>query len=363
NILNMKSNFDQGFNFYYAGEAPFNDFFWGLIYSKIFNENQTKNIKTKLRLNEYRLSSEINKIALYWVEKNITSPFFLFINYMEPHEGFSYLPKSYNKLSVADWGKWVAVISETDRDEIIHKRKTITNEQRQALIDWYDCRLAYLDYNIGQFFQTLKRLNLYDNSLIIVVADHGEMMGEHNSFGHLTELYNELIKVPLIIKYPESLKFRNIKDKYKDKYVQTVDLMPEVLQVLNIPLPDEIQGQPIEKADHQIIAELFRSKYIKDTKLNPERYYRDLKAAFYKAKKEDFKYIQSSNLKSEFYNLTIDPFEANNLISKKSSEVASLDRQLEGWRKSFKLIKRIEKKRKKISKELEKRLKTLGYIK
>jgi arylsulfatase A-like enzyme len=133
-----------------------------------------------------RLARQVTDSALKWIEKYRTKEFFLFMNYFDPHtpymapEGFAraFLPKG------TDLGR---------------RRPTI--EENKAL---YDAEILYMDHYFGKFLQKLKAWNLYENSMIIVTADHGELLGEHGKYEHGQYLYQEEIHVPLIIKFPGS---------------------------------------------------------------------------------------------------------------------------------------------------------------
>ena len=148
----------------------------------------------------------------------------------------------------------------------------------------------------------------------------------------------------------------------EDKYVQTGDLMPEILSMLKIPSPKEIQGAPVAETKHEIVAELFRHKKIRWITVNPERYFRNLKT-IYSQNGDNLKFIQSSNNENELYDLISDPGELNNIISQKSSQAAELNQQLIEWRKSFKTTIKNEKMDKRINKKLQDNLRALGYIK
>ena len=70
----------------------------------------------------------------------------------------------------------------------------------------------YLDGQLGRFFAFLKQRGIYDDSLIVVLSDHGEMFGEKGCSGHRTPLYQEVLHVPLIIKYPSQAKVGIVSD-------------------------------------------------------------------------------------------------------------------------------------------------------
>jgi arylsulfatase A-like enzyme len=102
----------------------------------------------------------------------------------------------------------------------------------------YDGEIAYLDQNLGEFFDTLKRYDLYDNTLIIFTADHGEEFYEHGGWDHGETLYQEMVHVPLIIKYPTGA-FAGMVD---EDPARSLDIAPTVLDVLDIDPPPTMQG-------------------------------------------------------------------------------------------------------------------------
>ncbi|MEN9238819.1 MAG: sulfatase-like hydrolase/transferase, partial [Thermostichus sp. DG_1_6_bins_120] len=77
--------------------------------------------------------------------------------------------------------------------------------QAQVLSDIYDAEVAYQDHLLGSVFETLRSTGLEENTLVAVVADHGEGLGEHGFVGHAFVVYEELIRVPLLLRYPGHL--------------------------------------------------------------------------------------------------------------------------------------------------------------
>ena len=140
----------------------------------------------------------------YIIENIINSsfpiPFFLFINFMEVHDPYTFFEiirshsqrYYYDLLSIKPFPKRVI-------------KKMRNNYLKEVEI---------LDSYIGKLINYLKNINQYDNSLIIVTSDHGQALKEKNFIGHCVFLYNELIEVPLIIKYPKNRKF-NVAEGYQ----------------------------------------------------------------------------------------------------------------------------------------------------
>ena len=110
-------------------------------------------------------------------------------------------------------------------------------EQRRLL---YEDMIYYNDYHIGILTDRLKKLKQYDNTLLIITSDHGEGFGEHDLLAHAGVPYEEQIKVPLIIKFPMSENRGRIKS-----LVQHIDIMPTILEYLDLKENDIIQGKSI----------------------------------------------------------------------------------------------------------------------
>lgn len=129
------------------------------------------------------------------INSSFEEPFFIFINFMEVHE------------PVAEW--------ELDKDDKkikyldISGKDPIPKKQIDEIRDGYKRSLFMLDKQLGRLMDNLKKLKIYDKSLIIVISDHGQAIKENYKYpyyGHGNFLYNEIIEVPLLIKYPENRK-------------------------------------------------------------------------------------------------------------------------------------------------------------
>jgi arylsulfatase A-like enzyme len=134
-------------------------------------------------------------------------PFFCFVNLMEPHlpywppEPFvqKYAPYFKSNREARDFlrqynaqpYRWMAPLPQP-----------LSPLQAQVLRDIYDAEVAYQDHLLGSVFDTLRHTGLEQNTLVAIVADHGEGLGEHDFVGHAFVVYEELIRVPLILRYP-----------------------------------------------------------------------------------------------------------------------------------------------------------------
>ncbi|MHC5001102.1 MAG: sulfatase-like hydrolase/transferase, partial [Planctomycetota bacterium] len=130
----------------------------------------------------------------------------------------------------------------------------------------YAEEIAYTDHCIGQVIDKLKSLGLYDSTLLIITGDHVEGLGEHKEMGHGYFIYQESIKVPLIVKLPGSKKAQIVND-----IAGLIDLPPTVCSLLGVESSESFKGQdlsgllrhePSEGHDRSIYSEsLVPTKY------------------------------------------------------------------------------------------------------
>ena len=179
--------------------------------------------------------------AKEFLEVHHEKTFFLFLNYFDPH--FPYLaPDAFRRRFSADEKvgaldnvpEWQAAIrgKASDLLSLANKGGLMPADVCQALKAVYLSEVAYMDHALGELFEALKRHDLYEKSLIIVAADHGEFLGERGFIFHSYRLDPELMHIPLMIKWPDQKTTRRI-----DANVSLVDLFPTVLQAAGVAVP------------------------------------------------------------------------------------------------------------------------------
>lgn len=142
------------------------------------------------KFNGWPLKKGGNHILQNILNSSYFTPFFLFINFMEMHD-----PYTYYELRHGYYEDLVGIKPFPDR---IIKKMRVNYLKEAKIVDEY----------IGELIKFLKNIKQYDNSLIIITSDHGQALKEKNYLWHGLFLYNELIEVPLIIKFPMGKKIR-----------------------------------------------------------------------------------------------------------------------------------------------------------
>lgn len=182
--------------------------------------------------------------ALPWLMENKNEKFFLFLWFSDPHTPYT-PPPPYDTLYNPDYdGREVNLhdvvlpkLWQKSKDDLYTRDgKMVTDEELQHVIDLYDGEITSLDNALGDLFERLKSLDLYDNTIIVFTADHGEAFNEHHTVMHCRNLYDDQIGVPLIFYIPK------IGPKIIEDVAVNINIFPTLTDILNIKTPSSVQG-------------------------------------------------------------------------------------------------------------------------
>jgi arylsulfatase A-like enzyme len=310
---------------------------------------------------EYVNARTLNEQVFQYLEENAGVEFFLFLHYYDPHSDFTDLP--YNTRTTfdttfcqdyqGDFSGCEAGVCASEYLKQLNKTGTpLLNQDLQYIIDLYDGGVLYTDHHIGELLNKLKELEIYEDALIVITADHGEEFREHGHFLH-DQLYDETMHVPLIMKFPNSLS--------KGHFPQmsgVIDIMPTMLEFSKIPHKG-LQGTsllPIIKGSKAEGHPVFST--LKETGTYKSDYISVRNRAHSLITWERF-----SN--SYLFNLKTDPQETADLSSQ-NTQIADhmLNLAKKYYQINFKTRNRLKHKHTKVqqSDEAAKRLKSLGYL-
>ncbi len=260
------------------------------------------------------------------------------------------------------------------------KYTELKDDERENLVSLYDGEIRYTDeFLIKPLIEELKRLSLYDNTMIILTSDHGEEFYEHRGWLHEHSLYNELIKVPLIIKYPGS-KYRGTK---VNNVVRIIDIIPAILEEAGIGYSKyKFDGKGILEAikgdeKKERISVGFRFVYL----INPDKSFDSLLIKISNVQ-NSFKLILNyeypkeylfpgfkvpggppfSVEETELFNLEKDPSELNNMAGRNRTAIRYLLEEMNPYYVKAKEIETGKLIGESAEQELKERLKALGYI-
>ena len=286
--------------------------------------------------------------AMEWAGAHKSKPFFLFIHLFDPH--LNYDPPAghlqrLQELTGLDY-KGPLEVPFSHFKSIRSGEVVLTPEDWAYVKMLYDAEISFVDEWCGRFIAFLKEQGLYDKTMLVVCSDHGEEFMDHNGFEHGHTQYQELVNVPLIIKYPGS---RDAGEHVHDP-VSLVDIMPTVFDVLSLETPAEFQGKSLSPVPSRPVF----SEHV--------LYGRETKAVVV----YPWKLIAHYRFeKVELYNLQDDPAEKNDVHQQEPEIVDKLTDLIQIW-----IDQNLEygqgnegKKPAQLDKKTLEELKSLGYIK
>jgi len=199
----------------------------------------------------YRVGGNLNKpdsahkiatASLSWIQRHRDRNFFLFVHTYQIHSPYV-SPSPYNEYYLADDAEYKSFSQSKFRFYQEERYLPVTDKLRQNIVDLYDACIRYTDeVLIKLLIEKLKALGIYDNTMIILLSDHGEEFYEHKAWAHSHSVYNETIKVPLIIKFFDSGHAgTNI-----TKFARLIDVMPTIIDELEMDYPDQyVDGETL----------------------------------------------------------------------------------------------------------------------
>jgi len=287
-----------------------------------------------------RLDCPERTIGLFerWVgnNRNRGKPFFAFFNFMSAH-----LPR-YPRLTFGrqDWPK--QSLARIEPVNLIPERFYVpkfrlNREDLAVMADVYDSDLSYLDSQIGDLMVFLTEAGIRDNTIVILTSDHGENFGEHGLIEHQFCLYDTLLHVPLVVRYPGFVKPARIETK-----VSTVSLFKTVLALVGASRSTARETARLDplaglQAQDFVVAECANAVGMLKGTLGSEGHGLDFSYFDRSLKciiKGGYKFTWSSDGRNELYQIEEDPSELDNLIEKEPDQARVLSQLLTSWERS-----------------------------
>jgi arylsulfatase A-like enzyme len=174
--------------------------------------------------------------AMKWMEENTRRPFFLFIHYWDPHDEYD---------PIREYDLWSDGLKGHDREAAL-----------------YDGEIRFVDTKVRMLLEQLERLNLADDTIVVITSDHGEAFGEHDgrdfllreestyTTGHYKTLFDTETRVPLVMRIPGQEGGREV-----ESVTQSVDLLPTLLELMQIKNPRTVDGRsllPLIRGEEQL---------------------------------------------------------------------------------------------------------------
>ncbi len=170
-------------------------------------------------------------VVTQWLETPRERPFFLFLHTYDVHAPYGSVPEHYRGAFAADGGHGRLDLIDKKPLQIWRQhKKPFSAADFQRMVDLYDGEIRFVDDRLASLFRTLDDTELSEQTLVILLSDHGEEFGDHGKFEHRNgHVYRELTQVPLVFVGPGIAAARRVHE-----VVETVDVMPTVLELAGV---------------------------------------------------------------------------------------------------------------------------------
>jgi arylsulfatase A-like enzyme len=283
--------------------------------------------------------------AIEFLERRRDMPFFLWLHLMEPHEPY-HPPATY-----AEWigdyaGSFTGDSEQLDR-VALDPSVPFDAADKTAILALYDGQIAATDARLALLLRALRELGLEDDTLVILTADHGEELLDHNRYAfHAASIYDSVLRVPLALRLPGRISGgRRIQAA-----VELIDVLPTVCELLSVPAPPGVQGESLVPLIDGVRAERRRSEAFFEWS-PPEGMSRPgVSQHIFAVRQGRWKLVSNpEDLRpwnrpyarvpgsgfllstQELYDVAADPHETRNLASAEPEVAARLAARLEAW--------------------------------
>lgn len=313
---------NQGFHTY-------DEQFGGTWVERTFKSFMRSLSRAKLNIPSTRPAQIVARRARAWIARHAraTQPFFLWVHFWDAHEPYERHP---------DFSRPGLVVGDGPENQYGEKEANYVNE------------IEFADHHLRTILDQLDSLGLTNDTLTIFAADHGESLGAHDYQGHRQEVWNDILQIPLIFRFPGHLPSGQV----IDAPVMTIDVMPTVLQLLGIPYrPRDFQGEDIFQLRSQsrkvfaLAVKLFTKTPIRRTVIDGP-----------------MKFVEYDDSgRNALYNVRTDPEERKNLLAGGPTPTsARLRGDIVNWYDAY---SRLTPDKPHLTEEQQERLRSLGYIK
>lgn len=281
-----------------------------------------------------------------WFARHKGRRFFAYVHFREPHAPYD-PPPPFNTL----FGPDALPRSETRGLNALHAEGKLDEAMLRQVVRLYDGNLAYADREVGVLRRVLEAEGVWNKSVIILTADHGEAMLEHGYIGHNLQLYEESVRVPLIVRFPDGKGPRGVRIP---GLVDLVDLAPTIADLLGV--GDEGgSNRPFRGRSLLTLAAGGSGKTVVPLRSSGER-------PSYGLRDERFKFIHDTATgRAELYDLSADPEERNDLSAADPLRTAFYRQSLQSWLLSVERAASADRETTLSPKQME-NLRALGYL-
>ncbi|WP_458208754.1 sulfatase family protein [Haladaptatus sp. NG-SE-30] len=269
--------------------------------------------------------------AIEYVDEHATEPFFLYTQFWDPHTPYQRQDEEIARFRDGDlpphptdeqvdahqeWDAWHSATQEAIDDR----------EDLAETLAHYDAEIRHVDHHVGRLLDALRRHNLYDETLVVLTADHGEEFGEHGLYREHWSTYDGTQRVPLLIKPPADAASEL---GSRDQLVTNVDLAPTIAEYAGVDSPVGWQGISLRPVMADSNAD-WRDEIVVDHGLYTAQ--RAIRTNRWKLVRTYHPGMWAGVLpERQLFDLVADPWEQTNVAADNPDVVSNLETRMDTW--------------------------------
>lgn len=299
-----------------------------------------------------------------WLKASRRRPFFMFVHMWDVH--FDFIPPPpYDRKFDPDYRG-----TQSGRNFLFDAaiNASMPERDREHLIALYDGEIAWTDQYVGRMLDDLDALGLRESTIVVLVSDHGTEFFEHGRKAHRQTLYDEVIRIPLIVRHPG----RIAPGRRHADQVRIIDVLPTIMDLAGLGEPPDVMGQSLAplfsgaelRRDTLAISELFSDsrRLTPDGRWEPRNPGFPLQQRLRSFRRADHKLINDLNRqRAELFDLRVDPGEQRPLADHDAAESRDAE-QGRAWLRAFMRAWPAGDAESAIPPEVLAKLKSLGYV-
>ena len=301
----------------------------------------------------YSPAAKVTETLRDWMEK-VQTPFFAWAHFMDLHWPYHLEEELVRPGEIAQaWKDLADMHGRANFHGRSARDKPITAAQREHFIALYERSLQYLDAQVGRFMDYIQSSRFSENTIVILVADHGEEFLDHGRWGHWeSNLYDEILRVPLIVSMPNGPHGKVIQQQ-----VRLLDLMPTILELSGSPASADVLGSSMASLLSSGESNYEANESISEMRRDP--WHRIA------VRTESFKYVWDNKRpdQPDLYDLRADPGEKQNVSDRFPQEVIRFQAVVDEHRRRVAATEPATAGPKlQLDEEVARRLRDLGYL-
>lgn len=294
------------------------------------------------------VAGAIRTRALEWISLHADDRAFLYLHFIDPHADYAPLGRFREAFTDPDYDGSITGRFNSVR-RFVSTTRQMPPRDLSHLVGLYDGEIAYTDHQLGRLFDALRDRGLWDDTLVILLSDHGEEFEDHLSLGHCHSLYEELIRIPLLVKLPGG-RPAGFRPRVQER-ARIVDIAPTILQLTRSPMPATFEGESLIDAMRGPVAD--RDAYARTLGCEAELPLMEV------IRHDRFKLVRRGGSREELYDLVADSGETHSLVEEQPALLDAMRARLEALTAETPVAEPVTRE---LSAQERDQLRALGYV-